>query len=444
MNKQLQFLLMFVNTFIERHKKDLIWGTIIGFFITLFILASYPYFLKIQGQKIRKIGMVGKYTEKTLPLSIQNQLSFGLTALTPSGEATPSLSQKWEIEPNGLIFTFHLYPDLTWHDGSKFTARDIHYNFRDVNIIAVDDVTLQITLKEPYAPLPVMVSSPILKQNLVGLGMYKAIRLVYSGDWISELTLQSLKSDLPNIIYKFYPGTDDAILAFKRGEVDELQNITNPYDLVNWKTVSVKEITLYDKYIGVFFNFKNELFKEKEIRQALAYAIPDFENYEKAFSPISLRSWAYSSKIRLYKYDPEAATKILSKSQLETSSSQITISTYASLLPVAEKVAELWKKAGVTAKIKVENSIPSDYQVFVASQSIPVDPDQYQYWQSTQENTNITRYGNLKIDKLLEDGRKTYDKEKRIKIYADFQRYLVDDCPVIFLYYPKVYNVERK
>jgi len=435
---------MFINTFGQRHKKNLAWGTILGFFITLFILASYPYFLKLQSQKARKIGIVGKYTEKTLPLSIKNQLSFGLTAITSSGEATPSLSQKWEIDPNGLTFTFYLYPDLIWHDGTKFKASDVQYNLKDVEITPINDTTLKITLKEPYAPLPVLVSKPLLKENLVGLGIYKAIKLNYFENWISELALQSLKSDQPNIIYKFYSNTIDAILAFKKGEVDELQNISSPSDLIKWKNVSVKEVTLYDKYVGVFFNFKNNLFKEKEIRHALAYAIPNFENYEKVYSPISPLSWAYSSKVRLYEYDPETAKKILAKSPLSSSSSEITISTYASLLPTAEKIAEAWKKVGVNAKTKVENSIPLDYEVLVASQLIPTDPDQYQYWQSTQENTNITHYNNLKIDKLLEDGRRTYDKDKRFKIYADFQRYLVDDCPVIFLYYPKVYNLSRE
>lgn len=444
MSKQAQFVLMFINTFFVRHKKNIILGVIIGFFATLFLLEVYPYYIKLQGQKARKIGIVGRYTEKNLPLSIQKQLSFGLTALMPSGEATPSLSQSWDIDSNGLGFTFHLYPDLVWHDGTKFKAEEVQYKLKDVTISPLNEVTLRVTLKEPYAPLPVLVSTPILKPNLIGLGIYKAVRLIYSGDWVSELTLQPLKRDLPVLIYKFYPNSPDAILAFKRGEVNELQNIPSLSDLSDWKNVNIKEVTLYDRYVGVFFNLKNNLFKEKEIRQALAYAIPDFEGYEKAYSPISSQSWAYSPKIRLYKYDPPAAVKILSKSPLATSSSQLTISTYASFLPTAQEVADSWKKVGVEAKLKVENSISSDYQVLIISQSIPADPDQYQYWQSTQDNTNISNYSNLKIDKLLEDGRKTYDIEKRKKIYADFQRYLVDDLPVIFLYYPKVYNVERK
>jgi len=78
------------------------------------------------------------------------------------------------------------------------------------------------------------------------------------------------------------------------------------------------------------------------------------------------------------------------------------------------------------------------------SLTVPADPDQYVYWQSTQENTNISNYSSPKIDKLLEDGRKTLDTDARKKIYADFQFYLVDDAPAIFLYYPKVVTIRRK
>ena len=92
----------------------------------------------------------------------------------------------------------------------------------------------------------------------------------------------------------------------------------------------------------------------------------------------------------------------------------------------------------------MDSTIPSDYQVLLRSLPIPYDPDQYIYWQSTQENTNISNYSSAKIDKLLEDGRKTLDKEQRQKIYADFQFYLVDDVPAIFLYYPKIYTIKRK
>lgn len=444
MGKTFQFATLFIRTFIDRHKKNIAFGFVVGFFIALFLLQIYPIYIKYIGKKHKKIGVVGRFTEGNLPLSIKNQISFGLTTLTPSGEATASLATSWDIDQGGTKYIFHLHKDVYWHDGKKFTADDVDYKLRDVSIDPINKYMLQVLLKEPFSPLPTLLSRPIIKPGLVGLGVYKVSKLIYSGETMSVLTLVPLSPGLSNITYKFYPNLDEAILAFKQGEVDTLQNILFLADLSKWKNVNISEITLYDRLIGLFFNLKNKNFKEKEIRQAFAYAIPPFENMEKAYTPISPLSWAYSQNIRLYKYDPETAKKIFSKSPLSSSSSQLTITTYASLLQTAQKIADALGKIGINTKVKVENTIPSDYEVLLFSQVIPPDPDQYQYWQSTQENTNITHYSNLKIDKLLEDGRKTQDREKRKEIYADFQRYLVDDAPVVFLYHPKVYTVERK
>jgi peptide/nickel transport system substrate-binding protein len=75
---------------------------------------------------------------------------------------------------------------------------------------------------------------------------------------------------------------------------------------------------------------------------------------------------------------------------------------------------------------------------------IPPDPDQYPFWHSTQTQTNITGFSNVKIDKLLEDARQEIDTEKRKTIYADFQRRITDEAPAVFLYYAKSYTIKRR
>ena len=70
------------------------------------------------------------------------------------------------------------------------------------------------------------------------------------------------------------------------------------------------------------------------------------------------------------------------------------------------------------------------------------DPDQYTLWHSRQP-TNITNYKNLRIDKLLEDGRQTSNQNDRKIIYNDFQKYLIDDMPAIFLYFPYTFSLTR-
>ncbi|OGG26890.1 hypothetical protein A2960_01890 [Candidatus Gottesmanbacteria bacterium RIFCSPLOWO2_01_FULL_39_12b] len=443
MRRQLQFVALFIQTFWERHYKYILVSAILGFFSTLFIIQSYPIISSITFNRNYKIGLVGRFSETTLPLFIQNEISIGLTSLTPSGIATASIAQSWDVDSKGVNYLFHLKQNLVWHDGKRFEAKDVNYNLKDVIFTPLNETTLKVTLKEPYAPLLVLLSQPLLRDKLVGLNSLKISRLIYKGDYISEITLLPNKSSSFSKTYKFYPNQNEAILAFKLGEVNSLKEISDYKELENWKNIKIDSINYYDRYIGLFFDLKNNLFKEKEIRQAFAYTMPKIESLEKAFTPISPLSWAYSPKIRLYNYDPDTASKILSKSQISSPSSQITLTTFVTNLDIAQKIVDEWNKLGLNVRIKVENSIPSDFQILLWTQAIPVDPDQYQYWQSTQEETNITHYSNQKIDKLLEDGRKIYDLESRKKIYADFQRYIVDDVPVIFLYYPKVYNINR-
>lgn len=446
MKKKFLFTWLVIIAFIRRHRKFLLLGIISGFFSTLAFLQAYPFYTRLTGTKDKRIGIIGRYNENNLPITIQRKLSLGLTSLLSSGEATSAIALKWDVDQNEKIYTFYLQSNIFWHDGKKFTSKDINYKIKDATLTSVDDHTLKITLsgKDGYSPLPTILSSPLVRSNLIGLGVYKLSKIQYVGDYISEISLKSQANELPNLTYRFYPSLEDAILAYKLAEIDILQNISDVFDLSTWKNTKITETTLYDNFMGVFFSLKDPLFKEKEVRQALTYAIPPMEKFTKAYTPISPLSWAYSSKVRLYKYDPETAAKILAKTPIASASSEITITTFPSFVQLSQSIVDAWNKVGIHAKVKVVNSLPADYQILLLAQSIPPDPDQYQYWQSTQTIANLTHYNNQKIDKLLEDGRRTLEKDKRIKIYADFQRYLVDDAPVIFLYYPKVYTVERK
>nr|MBP6989849.1 peptide-binding protein [Candidatus Shapirobacteria bacterium] len=68
---------------------------------------------------------------------------------------------------------------------------------------------------------------------------------------------------------------------------------------------------------------------------------------------------------------------------------------------------------------------------------------QYLFWHSTQKKTNITKINNPRIDKLLEEGRQTFDQQERKNIYQEFQKNLLEECPAIFLKYPIVYTISR-
>src|SRR6201986_281356 len=40
----------------------------------------------------------------------------------------PNLARAFEVSSDGLTYTFHLRPDVLWHDGVKFGARDVIFS----------------------------------------------------------------------------------------------------------------------------------------------------------------------------------------------------------------------------------------------------------------------------------------------------------------------------
>ena len=94
----------------------------------------------------------------------------------------------------------------------------------------------------------------------------------------------------------------------------------------------------------------------------------------------------------------------------------------------------------------VENVIPErNFEVLLSVRQLSTDPDQYSLWHSSQtNNANITSLESERVDKILEDGRKTFDKKKRKETYNTFNRILADEAPAIFLYYPKYFWLVNK
>jgi peptide/nickel transport system substrate-binding protein len=189
---------------------------------------------------------------------------------------------------------------------------------------------------------------------------------------------------------------------------------------------------------------QNAQLGEKALRQALAYALEKNYGQSKALGPISPLSWAYSNEVKPYDYD-FAKAKSLLKSITDTNKDfkpTLKLLTVSSLLNEAEAIKKSWEKLGIKVEIGSFSQAGDDFDVLLAIQQVPLDPDQYAIWHSTQSG-NITHMRNARIDKLLEDGRKLQDIEERRKIYYDFQRFLVEELPVIFLYHPTAYDIER-
>ena len=66
-----------------------------------------------------------------LDLGIITAAQFQIGLLYQGGDAQiyNGLAQNWSVSDDRLTYTFNLYPNLRWSDGSTFTAQDIKYSY---------------------------------------------------------------------------------------------------------------------------------------------------------------------------------------------------------------------------------------------------------------------------------------------------------------------------
>lgn len=443
---------MFVG-FLKKHKRLLFLGIFLGIIIVTF-LPKIIDFLPEPTPK-EKIAVIGIPTLSEIPLFIQKQISYGLTEISPSGEATPSAASEFFIEDDGKRFVFKLRQDLFWHDGKPFSAEDVNYNFSDVEVVVNGPYEIVFQLKDPFVPFPAIVSQPLFRQekswlfqkepHLLGMGNMQVVELIKSAQHSHNISSITLSDDNLIRTYRFYNTQESAITAFKLGEVDQILEISSPGELANWPNTKIEENVHFNRYVALFFNYQDDYLSSKSIRQALTYAIPAKPQDDlRAISPINPNSWAYNPQVKKYDYDFQTAKNMLDKEREENQdfNLEIELTTTYPHLKTAEEIKSQWEKLGINTTIKVSSYLPSEIQTLLIAQEIPPDPDQYSLWHSTQ-STNLTKYDSPKVDKLLEDGRQTVDKKDRTQIYQDFQRFLVEDSPAAFLYFLKTYNISR-
>jgi len=127
--------------------------------------------------------------------AIQAQIFDALTGLDPAtGRVAPAAATSWSVSPDGLTWTFRLRPGAKYHDGApvlakdfkaafdrlarKSTGADVAFQLEEIDgfreahelgtadalagVAAVDNATLRIRLREPFAELPYALSHPRL------------------------------------------------------------------------------------------------------------------------------------------------------------------------------------------------------------------------------------------------------------------------------------------
>lgn len=431
------------------------WGRLVVLFFAIGLLAFFVsrlflggFIAKIKLSNVETIGMIGAYIIEDLPSSILSKISRGLTKVSNDGTVGGDVASHWKIENNGKTYIFYLRRDIYFSDGKKLTSGDIRYNFADVAVERPDDFTIVYSLKDSYSPFLITVSKPIFKKRLIGVSDYQVKNIKLNGNFVETIDLVSKRGD--RVIYQFYPTQSALKIAFLLGEVSKITDMLDvgyrDTTFSSFENAKVDKKVNYKRLATLFYNTKDKLLSSKTLREALSYAIPDnFDEGERSFGPYPPFSFASSPGVAR-RQDLEHAKLLLDKGRDADEVSDkalLTVETLPKYKDVAERIANAWKNLNIDTNVKTVDKIPQSFQIFLGEFNLPQDVDQYVLWHSDQRS-NITHYVNLRVDKLLEDGRKEVDIEKRKNIYADFQKFIQSDPPASFLFFPYAYNVTRK
>jgi len=220
-------------------------------------------------------------------------------------------------------------------------------------------------------------------------------------------------------------------------------------------------------YLG--FNLRDPRFQDKRVRQAMAHAIDKRELIDgvllglgrPAVGPYKPGTWWYTDDVRTFPFDPARAAALLHEAGWTERDAdgillkggrpfRFTIRTNQGNL-VRQQTAEIIQRrlraVGIDARIHIVEWAAflntfirkKDFEAIILGWGLGNDPDQYDVWHSSKtgpEELNHISYAHPKVDELLEAGRRTFDEAKRKAIYAEFQKIMAEEQPVIFLYVP--------
>ncbi len=436
-----------VKAYFKRWKKTIITAIAISIFVSLGLIGlSIFYIIPLLSNDEVRTGYWGAYRVEDIPNEVIGEISMGLVKVNDDGSISPAAAKSWDIKDN-KEYTFYLRDDLRFHNKVKFSAKTVPFNFENVTREIIDENTIRFTLKDPYSPFLTAVSEPILLKDLSGLGKYRIQNIELNAGFVKSLKIKTVEKPNDVKIITFYPSEEALKIAFALGEIDSAENIFNvklhkEYDLDKWPSVRVEEKIDEDIVVTVFFNTRDSVLSDKRIRQALHYALPKETTLGKrSYSPIRESSIYFSKPPNYGIADKELAREILKTT--DGIEGKLKIKVASDLEEAGKLVQKSWSQIGVDSEIELVDDLLQNFQVLIYEMRVPVDPDQYILWHSDQMN-NIVGYKNLRIDKLLEDGRSITNVSARKEIYADFQKYLMDDLPASFFYQPKVYSLYRE
>ena len=428
----------------------------------------------------------------------------GILTIGASGEILPGIAKSWYVEEDNLTWVFNLRKGAKFHNGVEITTEDVKYTYerllnpdvespnnwyleqlegcqeyaskkaRNVNGIKIlDRYRISLKLSSPYSGFllnlaqfscSIICKEEAHKGEVVGCGAYtiesrnnegcvlKAFNDYYAGTPYIDKVI--IKFNEGNAATKFKNGTYDFVLVDGKESMEKLRDVSSK--------IKMRSI-LGSYYVGFNLESDSPAVRDLEVREALNYAVNKKRIIEEILGGMAVVSkgpvppdMVPSDNLKGFDYNPTLAKDILRKKWATTIKLKV-ISREGSEDTVFNKitkyVVEDLEAVGIECAIE---RVPLDKylkpetvkkcDLFISRWIADTgDPDNFlQPLFNPSTITNFTRYDNSELAHIMNDAKGVINPIKRMNIYKDVQRKIVNDIPWIFLYHPQMGHIHRE
>jgi peptide/nickel transport system substrate-binding protein len=403
------------------------------------------------------------------------------------------LAEDYETSEDGLSVTFHLYENVSWHDGTEFNASDVKFTFdtiRDdpeVDILwtpyiyginsteVINASTIVFHLNETLAAFPQYLSLvPIIPRHIyegtdlttnpananpIGTGPFKFENRTSTPRTMTVTANEQYfrgRPYLDKIVYKasgnvlaLENNALDAVFGADPSRIQDLQSTTGT-------SVATNEAA---QYWCIYLNMSKSIQQSRNVRQAIAHAINKTKITTEAFYgyaspakgpfPLCLQEWR-NPNVTDYELNKTLAEELLDQEyprgqdgwRFNLSIGTVIGSNTPWRVSAANMIIDDLRSVGINATIQFSMDIDAQDNfddAWLGGWGFDTfGPDDLYKIFHSNSLFNCGKYSNATLDALLEEGISSFNETLRKIDFDRAQEIIAEDLPEIFLYFPHV------
>ena len=415
----------------------------------------------------------------------------GLTQLSADGiRMEPALAERWSQSPDGLTYTFSLRKNVRFHDGSLLDAQAVKVSYERQfrpdapfysttppnayerilaglvkEIVVLDPLTVAITLHypRPHQFANVKIVSPTalhrhggnLGRTPVGTGPFRLDR--WEADRITLAATDSWRGRprLAEVAFVILPDTQLAMERLEAGEFDLVPEVLPQLFerlAANPLTRLVKVGGLNLRFLGMQMN--RPALQDRRVREAIVRAV-DRERLATylgrgamvaAQGPLPPSCLGFDPSVQQPAHDLRRAQALLREAGATSPTLRLLYNVSLELWSeVVQTVRADLRKAGIGVELvgvrdwkafhEERKRGQHDLYLYGWSVSTP-DPERFLFpLFSSDSADNFGRFHHAKVDEMLRQARQPMEDTRRLRLYQEAARLIVEEVPAVFLFH---------